>query len=58
MQDFWDLVVHNCFLNFNDEEVYLKLQVTNVKNKEVMATNLQLQTLEKIGLSRTLNPKP
>ena len=40
-------------------KVYLKLQVTNLKNKEVMV-NPKPQILEKIGFSKTLylNPKP
>ena len=37
MQDFRNFVLHNCILYFNTEQVYLKLQVTNVKNKEVTA---------------------
>ena len=37
MQDFWNFVLHNCILNFDAEQVHLKPQVTNVKNKEVTA---------------------
>ena len=37
------------------EHVYLKLQVTNGKMKEV-ASYHKLQTLEKIDLLKTLNP--
>ena len=40
---------------FGVEHVYLKLQVTKVKMKEV-ASNHNLQTLEKIDLSKALNP--
>ena len=61
MQDFWNFVQHNCILNIiafsYAEQVYLNPQVTNVKNKEVTA-NPTPYTLEKIGLSKTLNPKP
>ena len=34
MQDFRKFVPHNCILNFDSEHVYLKPQVTNVKNKD------------------------
>ena len=34
-KDFQSFVLHNCFLVFDDEQVYLKLQVINLKNKEV-----------------------
>ena len=61
----WDLaqeahfVLHNCILVFDYEQVYFKLQVTNLKNKEV-TVNSRPQTLEKIGFSKTLlvNTKP
>ena len=56
MQDFQTFVLHYCILNYDAEQVYLKLQVINLKNKEVTA-NPKPQTLE-IGLSKTLNPKP
>ena len=46
MQDFWNLVLHNCILDFDVEQVYFKLQVTDIKNKEVTA-NPEPQTLEK-----------
>ena len=46
MQVLQNFVLHNCFLNFDAEQVYLKPQVTNVKNKEVTA-NPKPQTLEK-----------
>ena len=42
MQDFWNFVL----LDFDAEQVYLKLQVTNVRNKEVTA-NPKRQTLKK-----------
>ena len=32
MKDFRNFVVHNCVLNFDAEQVYLKLQVTNPSN--------------------------
>ena len=57
MRDFQNFVLDYCILNFEAEQVYLKPQVTNLKNKEVTA-NLKPQTLEKIGFSKTLYPKP
>ena len=53
MKDFRNFVLDNCILNYDAEQVYLKLQVTNLKNKEV-TVNPKPQTLEKIGLSKTL----
>ena len=35
MKDFRNFVLHNCILVFDAEQVYLKLQVINLKNKEV-----------------------
>ena len=52
MKDF-----RNFVLDFDAEQVYLKLQVTNLKNKEV-TVNPKPQTLEKKWFSKTLNPKP
>ena len=52
-----DFVLNNCILDFDAEQVYLKLQVINLKNKEV-TVNPKPQTLEKIGFSKTLYPKP
>ena len=57
MKDFRNFVLNNCILDFDAEQVYWKPQVTNLKNKKVTA-NPKLQTLEKIGFSKTLNPKP
>ena len=57
VKDFWNFVLHNCILVFDAKQVYLKLQVTNLKNKEV-TVNPKPQTLEKIGFSKTLYPKP
>ena len=37
MQDFLNFVLHYCILNLDTEQVFLKLQVTNVKKKEVTA---------------------
>ena len=54
MQDFRNFVLHNCILNFDTEQVYLK--VTNIKNKEGTA-NPKPQNLEKNRLSKTLKPK-
>ena len=33
MQEPWSCNVHNCILNYDTEQVYVKLQVTYVKNK-------------------------
>ena len=57
MLDIRNFVLHKCIINFEAEQVYFKLQVTNVKNKEV-TSNPKPKTPEKIGLSKTLNPKP
>ena len=57
MKDFRNFVLHNCILVFDAEQVNLKLQVTNLKNNEV-TVNPKPQTLEKIGFSKTLYPKP
>ena len=46
MKDFRDFVLDNCILDFDTEQVYLKPQVTNLKNKEVTA-NPEPQTLKK-----------
>ena len=46
MKDFRNFVLHNCILDFDAEQVYLKPQVFNLKNKEVTA-NPKTQTLEK-----------
>ena len=55
MKDFRNFVLHNCILDFDAEQVYLKTQVTNLKNKKVTA-NPKLQTLEKNWVFK--NPKP
>ena len=34
MKDFRNFVLHNCIFVFDAEQVYLKLQVTNLKNKQ------------------------
>ena len=57
MKDFRNFVLDNCILDFDAEQVYLKPQVINLKNKEVTG-NPKPQTLEKIGFSKTLYPKP
>ena len=57
MQDFRNFVPHNSILNFDSEQVDLKSQVTNIKNKEV-TTNPKTRSLERLGISKTLNPKP
>ena len=55
MKDFRNFVVHNCILVFDTEQVYLQLQVTSLKNKEV-AVNPKPQTLGKNWFFE--NPKP
>ena len=55
MKDFRNFVLDNCILDFDAEQVYLKLQVTNLKNNEV-TVNPKTQTLQ--FFSKTLNPKP
>ena len=35
MKDFQNFVLDNCILDFDAEQVYFKLQVTNLKNNEV-----------------------
>ena len=55
MKDFRNFVLDNCILDFDTEQVYLKPQVTNLKNKKVTA-NPKLQTLEKNWFFE--NPKP
>ena len=57
MKDFRNFVLDNCILDFDAEQVYLKPQVINLKNNEV-TVNPKPQTLEKIGFSKTLYPKP
>ena len=46
MKDFRNFVLDNCILDFDAEQVYLKLQVTNLKNNEV-TVNPKPQTVEK-----------
>ena len=58
--DFRNFVLHNCILIFDAEQVYSKLQVTNLKNKEV-TVNPRPQTLGKksyFSKPQTPNPKP
>ena len=55
MMDFRNIVLDNCILDFDAEQVYLKPQVTNLKNKKVTA-NPKPQTLEKNCFFE--NPKP
>ena len=56
MHDFRIFVLLNYILNFDVKQVYLKPQVTYVKNKEV-TTNPKPQNLEKTDLLKTLSPK-
>ena len=37
IQDFWDFVLHSCIPIFDAEQVYLKPEITNFKNKEATA---------------------
>ena len=46
MKNFRNFVLDNCILDFDAEQVYLKPQVINLKNKEV-TVNPKPQTLEK-----------
>ena len=55
MKDFRNFAIDNCILVFGAEQVYLKLQATNLKNKEV-TVNPKPQTLEKSWFFE--NPKP
>ena len=62
MKDFRKFILGDCILVFGAEQVYLKLQATNLKNKEV-TVNPKPQTLEKNWffenpLPFTLYPKP
>ena len=50
IKQYGNFVLHNCILVFDAEQVYLKLQVTSLKNKEITVS----QTLEKSGFSKTL----
>ena len=53
MKDFQNFVLNNCILVFDTEQVYLKLEVINLKNKEV---NPKPQTREKNWFFESLNP--
>ena len=59
MKDFQNFNQDNCILDFDAEKVNLKLQVTNLKGKEV-TVNPKPQTLGKKVFRKpyTLNPKP
>ena len=60
IKDFRNFILHNCILVFDSEKVYLKLEVTNLKNEEV-TVNPKPQTLEKKLVFQkpyTLKPKP
>ena len=45
MKDFWNFVLDNYILVFDAEQVYLKLQATNLKNKEVTVNPSQSVSL-------------
>ena len=55
MKKFWNFVLDNCILDFDAEQVYLKPQVTNLKNNKV---TVNPKPIEKFGFSKTLYPKP
>ena len=55
MNYFWNFVLDNFILVFDAEQVYLKLQATNLKNKEV-TVNSKSQTLENNWFFE--NPEP
>ena len=60
MKDFRNFVLDNCIFDFDAEQVYLKPQIINLKNKEV-TVNPKPQTLEKKLVFRkpyTLYPIP
>ena len=46
LKDFRNFVLHNCILVFDTEQVYFKVQVIKLKNKEVTVYP-KTQTLEK-----------
>ena len=56
MMDFRNFVLHKCILVFDAEQwqVYLKLQVTNLKNREIIVNSKSHTVWKKL----TLNPKP
>ena len=59
VQEFRNFVLHNWILNFDAEQVYPKLQVTNVKNKEVTAKpKSQILKRSLFFLSKILNLNP
>ena len=57
MKDFQNFNQDNCVLDFDAEQVNLKLQGTNLKSKDV-TVNPKPQTLGKKSFSKTLYPKP
>ena len=56
MKDFWNFILHNCILLFHAEQVYLKLQVINLKNKEVTLENWVFKN--PMSQLETIYPKP
>ena len=60
IKDFRNFVIYNCILVFDAEQVYLKLQGTNVNNKEVTANPKAQNPGKKLVFQKpyTLNPKP
>ena len=54
IKDFRNFVLHKCILVFDAEQVYLKLQVTNLKNRA--STSLQVTNLKNKEV--TVNHKP
>ena len=53
---FSEFILQNCNLILDAEQVYLKLQVTNLKNKEVTVVDPKPRTLKKNWVFE--NPKP
>ena len=52
MHNFLNFVLHNWILIFDAEQVYLKPQVINFKNKEVTA-NPETQTIKKMVVQKS-----
>ena len=66
MQEFWDFVENSFYItglyydpsHFDYDQIYLKLQATNVKNEEVTANpKPKLENHRKKLSSKTLNPR-
>ena len=53
MKDLGNFILDKCILIFDAEQVYFKLQATNLKHK-----TLNPKPQQKVGFSKILNPKP